>query len=99
MIRMFRSYKRVIITVSNKLCLHGQLYFSTTIKEFDLNYLLNVTFKMPKQTTHTLALKKQRQKLKEKSFKYASGTVNVQVLGSGADGAPKSLYIFTDQSR
>ncbi|XP_069692325.1 ribonuclease Z, mitochondrial isoform X2 [Periplaneta americana] len=28
-----------------------------------------------------------------------AGTVSLQVLGSGAKGAPRSLYVFTDQSR
>ncbi|XP_055920059.1 ribonuclease Z, mitochondrial [Eupeodes corollae] len=31
--------------------------------------------------------------------KYSPGTVTLQVLGCGADGAPASVYLFTDQSR
>lgn len=57
------------------------------------------SLKMPKPVTHTIALKNHRQKLKEKGQKYSPGTVNLQVLGSGANGAPRSLYVFTDQSR
>lgn len=40
-----------------------------------------------------------RQKLKEKNIKYISSSVTLQVLGSGAPGAPKSLYMFSDHSR
>nr|CAD7587435.1 unnamed protein product [Timema genevievae] len=54
---------------------------------------------MPKDTKHTVELQKQRQKLKVKGQKYVPGTVTLHVLGSGAKGAPKSLYVFTDQSR
>ncbi|XP_026683281.1 ribonuclease Z, mitochondrial [Diaphorina citri] len=48
---------------------------------------------------HAQNLKFQRVKMREKSMKYVPGIVNLQVLGSGARGAPKSLYLFTDQSR
>ncbi|XP_054284563.1 ribonuclease Z, mitochondrial-like [Macrosteles quadrilineatus] len=71
----------------------------STHKDESLINLLNKTFKMPKPTPHTVALKKQRLKLKEKSLKYNPGIVNLQVLGSGAHGAPRCLYVFTDQSR
>nr|CAD7441864.1 unnamed protein product [Timema bartmani] len=54
---------------------------------------------MPKDAKHTVELQKQRQKLKVKGQKYVPGTVTLHVLGSGAKGAPKSLYVFTDQSR
>uniref|UniRef100_A0A8D8W545 Zinc phosphodiesterase ELAC protein 2 n=1 Tax=Cacopsylla melanoneura TaxID=428564 RepID=A0A8D8W545_9HEMI len=48
---------------------------------------------------HAQNLKFQRVKLREKNMKYVPGIINLQVLGSGAYGAPKSLYLFTDQSR
>ncbi|KAF6198835.1 hypothetical protein GE061_006858 [Apolygus lucorum] len=54
---------------------------------------------MPKESTHAITLKAQRLKIKEKGQKYPPGTVTLQVLGSGAKGAPRSLYLFTDQSR
>jgi hypothetical protein len=54
---------------------------------------------MPRDASHTAELLKQRQKLKEKGQKYVPGVVSLQVLGSGAKGAPRSLYVFTDQSR
>lgn len=38
-------------------------------------------------------------KLREKSSRYPPGTINLQVLGSGALGAPRALYLFTDQTR
>lgn len=39
-----------------------------------------------------------RIKIKDKS-KFAPGTVKFQILGSGANGAPRCLYLFTDHSR
>uniref|UniRef100_A0A1B6FUU4 Zinc phosphodiesterase ELAC protein 2 n=1 Tax=Cuerna arida TaxID=1464854 RepID=A0A1B6FUU4_9HEMI len=80
----------------------GRCKFFKALRHFsssDTDHLFNIISKMPKNTTHTVALKKHRQKLKEKGQKYAPGTVTLQVLGSGASGAPRSLYVFTDQSR
>ncbi|XP_016969832.2 ribonuclease Z, mitochondrial [Drosophila rhopaloa] len=37
--------------------------------------------------------------LKKKLASVVPGTVNLQVLGSGANGAPASVYLFTDQAR
>jgi hypothetical protein len=65
-------------------------------KQHNLKQLL---LTMPKDPKHTAELQKQRQKLKEKGQKYVPGIVSLQVLGSGAKGAPRSLYVFTDQSR
>jgi len=68
-----------------------------------LNYsqhnLKDLLLTMPRDTKHAVALQQQRQKLKEKGQKYLPGTVSLQVLGSGAKGAPRSLYVFTDHSR
>ncbi|XP_014248785.1 ribonuclease Z, mitochondrial [Cimex lectularius] len=54
---------------------------------------------MPKEMTHTTDLRKQRVKLKEKGQKYSPSNLSLQVIGSGAKGAPRSLYLFSDQSR
>lgn len=61
--------------------------------------LHELLLKMPRDNTQTQILKKQRVKIKEKSSKYSPGIVNLQILGSGAKGAPTALYLFTDQSR
>ncbi|XP_017000181.2 ribonuclease Z, mitochondrial [Drosophila takahashii] len=37
--------------------------------------------------------------LKKKLASVVPGTVNLQVLGSGANGAPAAVYLFTDQAR
>ncbi|XP_016946830.1 ribonuclease Z, mitochondrial [Drosophila biarmipes] len=37
--------------------------------------------------------------LKKKLASVVPGTVNLQVLGSGANGAPGAVYLFTDQAR
>lgn len=52
-----------------------------------------------KQQKHIEIAQKQLQKAKQKSQKYVPGTINLQILGNGAKGAPASVYLFTDQSR
>lgn len=52
-----------------------------------------------KQQIHRATAQKQIQKAKEKSQKYVPGTINLQILGNGAKGAPSSVYLFTDQTR
>lgn len=54
---------------------------------------------MSRNKTHIADAQKQRLRIKEKASRYIPGTVNLQILGSGAPGAPASLYLFTDQSR
>ncbi|CAK1546983.1 unnamed protein product [Leptosia nina] len=55
---------------------------------------------MPKSNTARIAeVQRQRQKNSKKSEKYGSSTIYLQVLGSGARGAPNTLYLFTDQKR
>jgi len=46
----------------------------------------------------TVTNKQNRIKIKGKS-KFPPGIVKFQVLGSGANGAPRCLYLFTDHSR
>ncbi|XP_067005978.2 ribonuclease Z, mitochondrial [Anabrus simplex] len=80
--------------VSTVLLPHGREYSSESARN-----LKNLLVTMPKEMKHTAVLQQQRLKLKEKNQKYVPGTVTIKVLGSGAKGAPRSLYIFTDQSR
>ncbi|KAG5676053.1 hypothetical protein PVAND_005907 [Polypedilum vanderplanki] len=55
---------------------------------------------MPKDTTdHIQNNQKHRIRIKEKSKFYSPGTVNIQVLGSGARGTSSSIYLFSEQSR
>uniref|UniRef100_A0A2A4JIJ4 Zinc phosphodiesterase ELAC protein 2 n=1 Tax=Heliothis virescens TaxID=7102 RepID=A0A2A4JIJ4_HELVI len=55
---------------------------------------------MPKATSGRIAeAQRQRQQISKKSEKYGPSTVYLQVLGSGARGAPNTLYLFTDQKR
>lgn len=54
---------------------------------------------MPKEPQHIADAQKQRLRIKERQQKYVPGKVMVQVLGSGAEGAPASLYMFTDSAR
>lgn len=54
---------------------------------------------MPLQRPHVAEAQKQRIRIKEKASRYIPGTVNLQILGSGAPGSPASVYLFTDQSR
>lgn len=89
----------IFIFVKEKLIGAGRLFFNCKSKDSDYFSKQYFSLNMPKPVTHTIALKNHRQKLKEKGQKYSPGTVNLQVLGSGANGAPRSLYVFTDQSR
>ncbi|CAH1109294.1 unnamed protein product [Psylliodes chrysocephalus] len=54
---------------------------------------------MPKDKKHIATVQKHRKKVKEKLSRYVPGKVTLQVLGTGAIGAPRSLYMFSDQSR
>lgn len=61
--------------------------------------LIEVLKKMPKEPKHIAEAQRHRKKIKEKYSKYVPSRVILQVLGTGAPGAPCSLYIFSDQSR
>lgn len=61
--------------------------------------LIKLPIQMAKNISQSAAVGKQnRFKIKGKS-KFAPGIVKFQVLGSGANGAPRCLYLFTDHSR
>lgn len=60
--------------------------------------LLDLLATMPKDKPHIPKIQAERQLKKMTKTKYPPGVVTLQVLGSGARGAPRSLYIFTDQS-
>lgn len=47
----------------------------------------------------TLRKEKQQQANKKKTTPYIPGTVTLQILGAGSNGAPAAVYLFTDQSR
>ena len=61
--------------------------------------LIKLLKTMPKEKKHIPEAQKQRRKIKEKFSRYSPGKVTLQVLGTGAEGAPRSLYVFSDQSR
>lgn len=67
--------------------------------KFSQQKLLNIINTMPKDPKHIAEVQKQRKKVKEKLSRYVPGKVSLQVLGTGAKGAPRALYIFSDQSR
>lgn len=68
-------------------------------------FRINVSFVLfremyrQKQQQHISVAQKQLVKAKEKSAKYVPGSINLQIVGNGAKGAPASVYLFTDQSR
>lgn len=84
-------FKNILRVLKLPCVSYSQKRFSETLNDLLLN--------MPKVPNHTAVLKQQRQKLREKGKKYVPGTVSIKVLGSGAKGTSRSLYIFTDQSR
>jgi ribonuclease Z len=62
--------------------------------------LVEALLKMPKDTTeHVQNAQKHRIRIREKSKFYSPGTVNIQVLGSGARGTSSAIYLFSEQSR
>lgn len=62
--------------------------------------LLEILANMPKANSERIAsAQRQRQQISKKGEKYGPSTVYLQVLGSGAKGAPNTLYLFTDQKR
>lgn len=66
---------------------------------FNFNAKVTLPKQMSKNVSQTAPLAKQnRMKIKGKS-KFPPGIVKFQVLGSGANGAPRCLYLFTDHSR
>lgn len=62
----------------------------------DRSDILKLLKEMPKDMTHVSELQKQRQAKKATKTAYPPSTVKMQVLGTGVNGAPRSLYIFTD---
>lgn len=54
---------------------------------------------MPKDPKHIVEAQKQRIKIKQKAARYAPGRVTLQIVGTGAKGAPRAVYLFSDQSR
>ncbi|KAJ8922916.1 hypothetical protein NQ315_001458 [Exocentrus adspersus] len=70
--------------------------FYSTISQ---SKLIQILKSMPKDKKHVAEAQKQRRKIKERFSKYVPGKVTLQVLGTGAKGAPRALYIFSDQSR
>lgn len=62
--------------------------------------LLEFLAEMPKAHSPRIAeAQRQRQIILKKGNKYGPSTVYLQVLGSGARGAPNTLYLFTDHKR
>lgn len=63
--------------------------------------LHDLLLEMPKDRTPLLKVLKASRKLKNSimSGKYPAGIINLQVLGNGANGGPKCVYLFTDQAR
>ncbi|KAL4709976.1 hypothetical protein ACJJTC_003939 [Scirpophaga incertulas] len=62
--------------------------------------LLELLAKMPKpETTRIPEAQRQRQVIAKRSEKYIPSTVYLQVIGSGAEGVPNTLYLFTDHKR
>ncbi|XP_045128370.1 ribonuclease Z, mitochondrial-like isoform X1 [Portunus trituberculatus] len=85
-------------------CLHQQtvsLSLTTTqCKSFrkSKQKLYDLILTMPKKVD-LKGLQEQRLARKKKIRKYPPSTVYLQVLGSGAPGAPKALYVFTEHAK
>ncbi|XP_022916728.1 ribonuclease Z, mitochondrial isoform X2 [Onthophagus taurus] len=80
----------------------NRIYFRLSVATYVTkpnSNLLKILAEMPKDPKHIADAQKNRKKIKERSSKYVPGKVTLQVLGSGAEGAPRSLYVFSDQAR
>lgn len=76
---------------------------STNTQLFNLNARITLRKQMAKNVSQSATVnaalgKQNRLKIKGKS-KFPPGIVKFQVLGSGANGAPRCLYLFTDHAR
>ncbi|XP_045771423.1 ribonuclease Z, mitochondrial isoform X2 [Maniola jurtina] len=81
--------------ISRVVRIHSVRYYKKDTKK-----LLEFLASMPKPNSDRIAeAQRQRQTISKKSEKYGPSTVYLQVLGSGARGAPNTLYLFTDQKR
>lgn len=76
--------------------------FKTHFKNCPLLFKIRIpnipSNQMSKNISQSADGKQNRIKIKGKS-KFPPGIVKFQVLGSGANGAPRCLYLFTDHSR
>ncbi|XP_055545892.1 ribonuclease Z, mitochondrial [Wyeomyia smithii] len=84
------------LTISQKFAKFCNLTLRYSSSQSKLNRLL---FEMPLDPKHIAEAQKQRLKLKQKLIKTSPGIVNLQIVGSGALGAPASIYLFSDQTR
>ncbi|XP_050346444.1 ribonuclease Z, mitochondrial [Nymphalis io] len=86
-----------IITVTKVFIVSSSVrYYSKDSSKKLLGFLAS----MPKPNSGRIFdAQRQRQQLSKKAEKYGPSTVYLQVLGSGARGAPNTLYLFTDQKR
>ncbi|XP_039754100.1 ribonuclease Z, mitochondrial isoform X1 [Pararge aegeria] len=85
-----------------KLTLFSKVVRISSVRYYkkDTKKLLEFLAGMPKPNSSRIAeAQRQRQNISKKSEKYGPSTVYLQVLGSGARGAPNTLYLFTDQKR
>ena len=86
-----------LINKSVGLC---RYYSKSSVHRSKKNNWLDLVLEMPKDTTdHIARMQAHRQYKKVAKSKFPPSTVMLQVLGSGARGAPTGLYMFTDQSR
>lgn len=84
------------LKLSNKLLLK---FIHTNCQLFYFSKPNTILKQMAKNVSlSTITGKQNRIKIKGKS-KFPPGIVKFQVLGSGANGAPRCLYLFTDHSR
>ena len=54
---------------------------------------------MPRNRDYIPELQDMRREQKEKRTEKSDGPAYLQFIGSGANGAPRSLYFFTDYTR
>ena len=83
----------------SNICLFLSRKFHLSTGNYRSSKIFQLISDMPKDRTHLPALKTQRQALKVIQTKYPPAVITLQVLGNGARGAPRALYVCSDQSR
>lgn len=89
----YKLFNRYLLNFLHANC--HSVYFKTPIIAISKQMAKHVT---QSSSVNAAMSRQSRIKIKDKS-KFAPGTVKFQVLGSGANGAPRCLYLFTDHSR
>lgn len=75
---------------------HQRHWYSSNISD-EINQILQKMSQLPKH--NVIAKKRQAAMARKPKVGHPPGKISVQVIGTGAPGAPASVYLFSDQKR